>query len=108
MLCRFCSDSGSYATNEIGRWGRLFDVSDPISWPRFIGAFSCQFPDVDRNESAATRRRVDPVSSDQSVTGSTRDAGLPFGLLFEQRPQLRLDSAGAYLGAGPRLGVPEK
>jgi hypothetical protein len=65
MPCRFCGDSGSYATNEIGRWDRLFDVSDPITWPRFIGAFSCQFLDVDRNESGrATCRQVDLVSLD--------------------------------------------
>ena len=39
----------------------------------------------------------------------TRGLGSPFPFEpFERRPQPRLGRAGAHLGSGPRLGVPEK
>jgi hypothetical protein len=72
MSCHFCGDSGSYATNEIRRWGRLVAVSDPnLTWPSVQrGPFPASSLTWTETNLAAARRRVDPGRDNP---GSTRD-----------------------------------
>src|SRR5712691_331140 len=72
--CRFCGDSGSYATNEIRSWGSLFGASSLVLKlsPVRRGFFFASFLTWTETNLAAARRRVDPGRDNP---GSTRDAG---------------------------------